>query len=130
MANTVKQSAHNTWSHITATIRTQARGAHCRDLCLSQRIKYVHVFLLARAWYTAQIFPAPDERIRQLNSAIAWYLWQRETFRVSLSTLHRPKELEVWDLTDVAAKSRVVLIDRLWSQSQKQGTVTAAWLQR
>jgi hypothetical protein len=132
MANTVKQSAHDTWPHMTATVRTQAHGAYCRDLCLSQGIQYVHIFLLARAWYTAQMFPAPDECIRRLNPAIAWYLWHGETFRFPLSTLHRPQELGEggWGLIDVAAKSRALLIDRLRSQSQKQRTITAAWLQR
>ena len=54
--NTVAQSANNSWSTVTGRIRPRARDAYSRDLCLNQRILYVHNFLLAKAWYTAQIF--------------------------------------------------------------------------
>jgi len=129
IVSTIKQSTRNTWSNIVCKIRAQARDAYCRDLCLSQRILYIHAFLLAKVLYTAQVFPAPDECIRQLNSAISWCLWQGETYRAPLSTLNRRKEHGRWELLDVAAKSRALLIDRLRSQGLK-GTITAVWLQK
>ena len=92
MHNSVSQSANNNWSAVTGRIRAQTLDAYSRDLCLGQRIQYVHNFLLANAWYTAQIFPPPDEHVRQLNTAISWYLWRGEIFKVPLSSLQRPKE--------------------------------------
>jgi hypothetical protein len=80
MHNTVSQSANNSWTAVTGKIRAQAREAYNRDLCLDQRIQYTDNFLLAKAWYTAQIFPAPEACVRQLNTAIAWYIWHGEIF--------------------------------------------------
>jgi hypothetical protein len=42
---TVKQSAYNSRLKVTGRVRTQECEAYCRDLCLSQRILYVHAFL-------------------------------------------------------------------------------------
>jgi hypothetical protein len=93
-----------------------ARGAYCRDLSLSQRVQYVHAFLLARVWYTAQIFPAPDECVRQLNSAVTWYRWKGETFRFPFSTPQRRKDHGGWDVIDLRAKIPALLFDRLTIQ--------------
>ena len=125
-----KQSAHSSWSKVTNRVGAQASEAYCRDLRLSQRNQYVHAFLLARIWYTVQIFPAPDECVRQLNLTITWYIWHGETLRVPLSTLQRRKGHGRWDLIDVAAKSRAILFDQMRLQGLKNRTITAAWLQK
>jgi len=45
--------------------------AYCRDLTLDKRIKYIRDYLLAKVWYIAQIYPPPDNRVRQLNTSIS-----------------------------------------------------------
>ena len=65
-----------------------------------------------------------------MNTAIAWYLWQGDIFRVPLSTLHRQKQQGELDRIHVAAKSRALLYYRLKSQSQGTGTPTAAWIRK
>jgi hypothetical protein len=87
MHNTVSQSANNSWYAVTGRIRTHTRVAYSRDLGLDQKILYVDNFLLARAWYLAQIFPPPEECVRQIHTAISWYLWHGDIFKVPLSTL-------------------------------------------
>ena len=57
-------------------VRAQARDTYARDLCLSQQTRYAHAYLLAKIWYTAQMFPVPMTCTRQLNTAIAWYTWK------------------------------------------------------
>jgi hypothetical protein len=84
MHNIISKSANNSWSAVTGRIRAQARHAYNRDLALDQRILYVHNFLLARAWYIAQIFPPPEECVRQIHSAISWYIWRGEIFKADL----------------------------------------------
>lgn len=44
-------------------------------------IRYVHTYILETAWYTAQLLPTPEIFVRQVNSAIAWYLWYWDIFR-------------------------------------------------
>jgi hypothetical protein len=46
-----------------------------------------------------------------------------------VSTLQRPKKQGGWDIIDIAAKCRALLLSRMVLQSQSLGTVTASWLQ-
>jgi len=110
---------------VTGRIRAQQHDAYSSDLCLDQKILYVHNFLLAKAWYTAQIFPPPDECMQQLNTVISWYLWHGEIFKGPLSTLQRPTEQGGWGLIHVAAKSRALNLYRLRIQGQKTGTLNS-----
>jgi hypothetical protein len=48
-------------------------------------------------------------------SAIAWFIWQGAIFRVQISTLQRNKKDGVLELCDVEAKSRALLIARIWT---------------
>jgi hypothetical protein len=128
-SNTTEQSTKKSWAIVTNRVRAQAMNTYARDLCLSQRIRYVHTYRLAKIWYTAQIFPAPITCTQQLNTAITWYIWKGTTFRVPLSTLHRPKKQGGWGLIDIRVKSRALLIERMWLQSSRNGSATATWHQ-
>jgi hypothetical protein len=94
-ANTTAQSAVYNWTRIINRVGLQAREAYTRDIELTQRIQYVHTYLLAKLWYTAQVLPAPSVQIRQIVSAVAWFIWQGDIFRVPLSTLQRRRRREV-----------------------------------
>jgi hypothetical protein len=126
-ASTVTQSAIFSWAQVTGQIRSMTRDAYYRELCLARRILYIHCYVLAMAWYTAQIFPIPAECIRQINSAIAWYLWRGEVFRVPMSTLLRENRNGGWDLVNLAAKSRTLFICRLNEHSKCDGMLTHDW---
>jgi hypothetical protein len=91
-------------------------------------MQYTHIYLLTKAWYIAQIFPLPKTCEHQLNTAIAWYIWHGEIFKVPLSTLQRPKVQGGWDLINIAAKSRTLYYYRLKTQGKKDGILTAKWL--
>jgi hypothetical protein len=78
--NSVKQSAEKGWTKLTAVLSAEARYTYSRELCLVKRIQYVPAYLLARARYTAQIFPMPTDCARQVNTAISWYIWRGEIF--------------------------------------------------
>jgi hypothetical protein len=71
---TIHHSAVRSWSAATDGIRAQAREAYNRELNLNNRILYVHNYMLARAWFTAQVFPLPRLCERQVNTAIAWFI--------------------------------------------------------
>jgi hypothetical protein len=110
IANTTAQSAVSSWTRITNMVRLQAHEAYTCDLDLAQRIQYVHTYLLAKLWYTAQVLPAPSMQTRQIVSAVAWFIWQGDIFRVPLSTLQKKKKKGDWGLTDVETKCRALLL--------------------
>jgi len=72
--------------------------------------------------------PHPTDAIRGISTAIAWFMWQGEIFRVPLSTLQREKNDSGWNLYNAEAKSRALIMYRLQKQSQQEGTITADWL--
>ena len=73
---------------------------------------------------------SPSDCIRQLNTAMSWYLWQGDTFRVPLSTLYRRKEHGGLALINAEAKCRALLLYRLQTQSQNAGTTMPQWLKK
>jgi len=63
------------WHRILSQVPATAQDAYYRKLDLDMRIRYVHDYLLAKIWHTAQILPITAEGVRQLNCTIAWYIW-------------------------------------------------------
>jgi len=99
-ASNIEHSMNKSWANVTGKVRAQARDTYELDLSLSQRIRYVPAYLLAKIWHTAQVFPAPTTCARQLTIAIALYIWKGATFRVPISTLQKPKRQGGWGLID------------------------------
>jgi hypothetical protein len=130
IANTVKESAHKSWTMTTGQIRAHAQEAYYRGLSLD-RIQYAHDHLMARVWYLAQISPPPPETcVRQLNTTVAWFLWRGIIFLVPLSTLQRKKGQGGWGLQLLSAKNHALFYSRLQHYGSQTGTVTAEWLHR
>jgi hypothetical protein len=127
IAKMTVQSAVASLTRITNMVRLQAREAYIQDLDLAQRIQYVHKYLLAKIWYTAQVLPTLSVQIRQIETAVDWFIWQGDIFRVSLSTLQK-KDEGGWGLTDVETKFRALLLYRIWMQSRRGGEITSEWL--
>jgi hypothetical protein len=127
LKNSIAQSRVSSSARITNTIRTQAIDAYSRNLGMAQRIKCVHVYLLAKLWHTVQIFTPPEECVQQIVKAMAWYIWRGAIFRVPVSTLQRRKDERGWGLIDVAAKCRALLLTRFWTQGRRERSVSAEW---
>jgi len=119
-ASTIEHSINKRWANVIGKVRAQAMDTYERDLGLSQRIRYVQAYLLAKIWHTAQVFPAPMTCTRQFTTAIAWCVWKGATFRVPISTLQKPKRPGGWGLIGIEAKCRVLLIGRMWTQNMKK----------
>ena len=94
---TVRESARKCWSRATALMRAQSKDAYYRELTLDKRINYIHEYLLAKEWYLTQIYPPPENSVRQLNTSISWFIWKGQIFRVPMSTLHKKKKEGGWD---------------------------------
>jgi len=98
---------------VTGQVKAMASEMYGRDLCLIQRIQYVHTFLLAKIWHIAQIFPISKEHVRLLGTAIIWFICKGTVFRVPLSTLQRRRGDGGLELLDIEAKCRASLLTKL-----------------
>jgi hypothetical protein len=95
---------------------------------MHSRIPYIHDHLYSRAWYLAQALPPPGDCIRQLTTTISYFLWQGDLFRVPITTIQREKSQGGWDLLNILAKCRSILIIRLQKQLQATNSLAASWL--
>jgi hypothetical protein len=125
--NTIHQTTLKSWTTVTDGIHAHAQETYSRELNLHQRLQYVHNFLLARAWFMAQIFPLRRRCERQINTTIAWLIWRGVIFRVPLSTLQRRKQQGGLGLINIAAKCRTLMHCRIQEQSQECDTLAAIW---
>jgi hypothetical protein len=124
----INQAARTNWDIVTRRIRALTRDAYYRDLCLAWRITYIHCYVLATVWYLAQIFPIQEKHIRQINSAITYFLCKGEIFRVPLSTLQREKKEGGWGLVDLAAKCRSLFLCRATKHTILDDPNSDGWL--
>ena len=65
---------NKSWTIVTGKVRAQLTETYRRGLCLSQRIRYVPTYFLAKIWHTTQLFQVPATCTRLLSKAIAWYI--------------------------------------------------------
>jgi len=85
---TVRQSALRSSSVVRDGIRAQARETQSRELNLNKRILYVQYYMLAGAWFTAQVFPfaAGLQTTNQHGSSMVYM----ETRHFSASIINPP----------------------------------------
>jgi hypothetical protein len=50
-------STQNTCSLVLNTIKGLAHTTYLRELCLTQRVKFVHIYLLSKLWHCTQLLP-------------------------------------------------------------------------
>jgi len=115
---------------LTSKIRTHTQNAYHRALNLDDRIRYINEVILATAWYTTQIYPPPKDSVRQINTAISWFIWKGAVFKVPLSTLQLPKEAGGRALIHIMAKCMTLFILRIGKQGHQTATFTTDWLTR
>jgi hypothetical protein len=116
--SSIAQSVKTSWTRVNGQIRSLVRDVYGRDLCLTQRIQYVHIYLLAKIWHIAQLFPVPKEHMRRLTTAISWYIRKGAILRVPLSTLQSQTERGGLGLIDIVAKCRTIFLTRLRDQEE------------
>jgi hypothetical protein len=121
---TIAESIKGSWTGVIPKVRAQARKAYARTLCLAQRIQYVHLCLLAKIWYLAQILPPTTVHVKQLTTVCSWFIWQGATFWVPMSILQCLKDQGGWALVNIDAKCRTLLYTRLWNLGAREGAIT------
>ena len=87
------------------------------------------MYLLSKLWYAPQVFPLPTSHARQLTTAIIWFIWHGDIFRVPTSTLYRMAEdggLELLTYTQNVQHYTCYC----YNSNKSSGTFTAVWLDR
>jgi hypothetical protein len=107
--HTIARSISDSWSAVICAVQAQAQKAYGRIMCLAQQIQYVQMCLLAKIWYTAQIFLLTHIHAQQLTTICAWFLWQGSTFRVPMTTLQLSKYEGGWDFPNIESKCKALL---------------------
>jgi hypothetical protein len=67
---TLRKTVSASWTHLVGLVKSQAKDSYSRDLCLAHRLRYAHVYLLARLWYVAQVLAAPRLCLQQITAAV------------------------------------------------------------
>jgi hypothetical protein len=93
-------------------------------------ITYVHVYLLARLWYVAQVLPASRNCTQQITSSMTFFIRKGATFRVPICKLQSHKAGGGWELLDIYAKCKALLLSRMLSQGTREGSVHAVLLRK
>jgi hypothetical protein len=91
MTSTIRNSSQRSWNLVTGMLKKHVQDTYHRALTLDKRLTYIQSFLLARVWYIAQVFPPPPDNVRQINTAVSWFLGKGAVFSVPLSTLYKDK---------------------------------------
>ena len=123
-SNSVNSTDAESWSSVIVCVRATAQTVCCRDLATAQtvccrnlaldkRIAFLHDYLLAKIRYVSQIFPTPPDKIRQINTTIAWFIWKGKIFRVPLSTLQQGETGGGWNLVTAEAQCRALYMCRI-----------------
>jgi hypothetical protein len=123
-ASTLRSSMKANWDCVVRAIRVQARITYARQLSLAKRLHYVQQYVLSKIWYMAQTFLPHTKHVQQLTSVCTWYIWRGAPFRVSVTTLRRPKDQGGWAMTAIGAKCRILICIRIWTLSNKVGSLT------
>jgi len=85
--------------------------------------------LLPRILYAAQIFPLTTDSRRQHNTAISWFIWRGEIFRVPLFTLQCGRD--VGDGTLKIYERKLVLFLNIGYKCRQTGMICyCSWFMR
>jgi hypothetical protein len=69
------------------TIKCLTHVTYHRDLCFTQHVQFIQIFLFSKLRYVAQNMPITDEAARHISVTISWYLWSGAIFQFTLFTL-------------------------------------------
>lgn len=100
------------WRPTLHAIRAVCRISAARNLAILQKTALVNSTILAKAWHLAQVLPVPKELGRAIMQAVFWFLWQGETFKVSLQACTLSPREGGLGLVDFGAKCAALLLKR------------------
>lgn len=100
------------WRDVAHKIRGALIDNNHRNMDLYQRVKYINVCILSKAYYVAQILPLPKVIAKDIMSKITNFLWKGDLFRVDMKTVTLDPLHGGIGLTDISTKAIALYIKR------------------
>lgn len=114
----MKMSAAN-WKAALAKIQGAVIGNTLRSMNLIQRTTFIDLCIFSKAYFTAQVFPAPIMITRKIMSLATNFLWKGEIFRVDVKTAVLDPKNGGLGLVDIRNKASALFIKRTMNILQK-----------
>ncbi|KAI8514954.1 hypothetical protein Bbelb_075450 [Branchiostoma belcheri] len=97
-----------------------------RSLSFTGRVTVANALAAAKLWYIASVFIPPDSVIKEIETALFHFFWDKRREMVSRNTIYLPPEKGGWGLTNIAKKAKC-LYSRPFSDILSQGKLP--WVQ-
>ncbi|KAI8486240.1 hypothetical protein Bbelb_359560 [Branchiostoma belcheri] len=97
-----------------------------RSLSFTGRVTVANALAAAKLWYIASVFIPPDSVIKEIETALFHFFWDKRREMVSRNTIYLPPEKGGWGLTNIAKKAKC-LYSRPFSDILSQASPSKQW---
>mgnify|MGYP003623220911 FL=1 len=110
--SSLRDTIRQNWETVTNNIRQVLQGNRYRALNLLQRVEFVNIYALSKAWYLSQLLPMPQIIAQKIRSATGWFIWQGHILRISRPQLILPKIRGGLNLIDPGIKANCLYLKK------------------
>lgn len=107
---TWSESIDRNFDKLVSDVKHRLTVNRFRKLNLLQRVWFINTFVLAKLWYTAQIFPPKNVHLAKIKSAVGMFLWHNNVFKLDRKQLYLPYEKGGLGLQDPEAKCKALFL--------------------
>lgn len=100
------------WRDVSVKVKGSLFDNMFRNIDQFQRVRYLNVYVLSKAFYTAQILPVPKLVAKNIMAALTNFLWKGEIFRVGVKAVTLDPRNGGMGLTDISNKATALFIKR------------------
>ena len=110
LGQTMEATSNLTWKMVVAAVRGSIqKWVARRGLTMAARARIVNRLILGKLWYTAQLLPAPQAVIQDIEGSISFLLFQDKVERIKLEQLYADRSEGGLGLVNVQAKCQALL---------------------
>ncbi|XP_078588491.1 uncharacterized protein LOC144869257 [Branchiostoma floridae x Branchiostoma japonicum] len=82
------------------------QGWGARSLSFTGKVTVANSLATAKLWYLASVFTPPDSVMKEINTALFAFFWDKKREMISRNTIYLPPEKGGWGLIDIAKKAK------------------------
>ena len=109
-SNEYNKAIDKNWSVILEKMKKHVNILLNRKLTLHQRVSYANTCLMSKIWYTAHIYPLPDEHAKNFNKVLFQYIWGGNYEPIRRSTVCRPKNEGGLSVINCLVKAQTLMV--------------------